>query len=94
MTTDNILLKVPFNEKDQAKALGARWNAEVKQWYVPQGVDSIPFEKWFTTTSTTPKNTANVAKNLATEAQPLGDDMDAINAKLRDAYELRSIEEI
>lgn len=94
MAKVNIHLKVPFNEKDQAKALGAKWNAEVKQWYVPQGVDSIPFEKWFATESTTPENTANVAKNLATEAQPLGDDMDAINAKLRDAYELRSIEEI
>lgn len=94
MTTDNILLKVPFNEKDQAKALGAKWNAEVKQWYVPQDVDSIPFEKWFTRASTTPKSTSNDAKYLATEAQPLGDDMDAINAKLRDAYELRSTEEI
>ncbi len=41
-----------------------------------------------------PKNTANVSTSLATEAQPLGDDMDAINAKLRDAYELRSTEEI
>ena len=45
MTTDNILLKVPFNEKDQAKALGARWNVEVKQWYVPQDVDSIQLSK-------------------------------------------------
>ena len=94
MAKVNIHLKVPFNEKDQAKALGAKWNAEVKQWYVPHGVDSIPFEKWFATESTPPENTANVAKNLATVAQPLGDDMDAINAKLRDAYELRSIEEI
>ena len=94
MTTDNILLKVPFNEKDQAKALGARWNAEAKHWYVPKGVESIPFEKWFNTAGIMPKNTANVSTSLATEAQPLGDDMDAINAKLRDAYELRSTEEI
>ena len=41
----NINLKVPFNEKDQAKSLGARWNAEAKLWYVPQGVDAAPFEK-------------------------------------------------
>ena len=38
----NINLKVPFNEKDQAKSLGARWNAEAKLWYVPQGVDAAP----------------------------------------------------
>ena len=53
MTTPNISLKVPFNEKDQAKALGARWNAELKQWYVPQGVNSTPFEKWLTNTPAT-----------------------------------------
>ena len=46
IATTNINLKVPFNEKDQAKSLGARWNAEAKLWYVPQGVDAAPFEKW------------------------------------------------
>ena len=39
-------LTVPFGEKDEAKALGARWDATVKTWYVPQGVDAAPFEKW------------------------------------------------
>lgn len=41
-----IFLTVPFAEKDQAKALGARWNAAQKKWYVPDGVDSTAFEKW------------------------------------------------
>jgi hypothetical protein len=45
ISTTNINLKVPFNEKDQAKSLGARWNAEAKLWYVPQGVDVAPFKK-------------------------------------------------
>ena len=43
MTT---FLTVPFAEKDQAKNLGARWNAERKKWYVPTGVDLAPFKKW------------------------------------------------
>ena len=43
--TTNIALKVPFNEKDQAKSLAARWNAELKQWYMPIGVDVAPFKK-------------------------------------------------
>jgi Domain of unknown function (DUF5710) len=47
-TTANINLKVPFAEKDQAKSLGARWNGELKVWYVPPGTDSAPFAKWFT----------------------------------------------
>ncbi|MFT5532159.1 MAG: hypothetical protein ACI8WM_002051 [Burkholderiaceae bacterium] len=41
-----IFLTVPFAEKDQAKALGARWNAAQKKWYVPDGANSGLFEKW------------------------------------------------
>ena len=97
----NISLKVPFNEKDQAKALGARWNAEMKLWYVPQGVDAAPFEKWFTATpvaitakavTAVNSNSKPVTSKSATQDQPLDDDMDAINAKLRDAYELREFD--
>ncbi|GGE91064.1 DUF5710 domain-containing protein [Massilia psychrophila] len=40
------ILKVPYAEKDQAKALGARWNAERKAWYVPDGTETAPFERW------------------------------------------------
>ena len=90
IATTNINLKVPFNEKDQAKSLGARWNAEAKLWYVPQGVDAAPFEKWMTSaTNAAPKQTAAkpVAQANAGENIQLGDDIDAINARLRDAYE-------
>lgn len=93
IASSNILLKVPFNEKDQAKSLGARWNAEAKQWYVPQGVEAAPFEKWFTdATNAAPTQAAAkpaAKSNAGAVAQnaPLGDDIDAINARLRDAYE-------
>ena len=40
------ILKVPYAEKDQAKALGARWNNERKVWYVPDGEQTAPFAKW------------------------------------------------
>lgn len=33
-----INLQVPFNEKDAAKRLGARWDGDGKIWYVPEGV--------------------------------------------------------
>lgn len=39
-------LKVPFAEKDQAKKLGARWDAARKIWYVDGDVDLAPFAKW------------------------------------------------
>ena len=39
-------LNVPYAEKDEARALGARWNPARKRWYVPPGVAVEPFEKW------------------------------------------------
>ncbi|SNT36311.1 hypothetical protein SAMN06265795_12926 [Noviherbaspirillum humi] len=39
-------LAVPFAEKDAAKKLGARWDAEGRTWYVPPGVDATPFRRW------------------------------------------------
>ena len=86
----NMNLKVPFNEKDQAKSLGARWNAEAKLWYVPQGVEAAPFEKWVSSAPNSAPNPAPAqaaAKTAAQADKPLGDDLDAINASLRDAYE-------
>jgi hypothetical protein len=41
-----IVLKVPYAEKDEAKALGARWNPTRKCWYVPDGKPTEPFERW------------------------------------------------
>jgi hypothetical protein len=35
-------LKVPYAEKDQAEALGARWEPSRRCWYVPDGLDLQP----------------------------------------------------
>jgi len=39
-------LNVPYAEKDEARALGARWNPTKKRWYVPPGVALDAFAKW------------------------------------------------
>lgn len=41
-----LFLDVPYAEKDDAKALGARWNPTRRRWYVPDGVATEAFEKW------------------------------------------------
>lgn len=41
-----IDLFVPFEEKDEVKALGARWDQQAKKWYVPDGLDPGPFARW------------------------------------------------
>lgn len=44
-------LNVPFREKDEAKALGARWNPERRLWYVPAGLEVAPFQRWLPATA-------------------------------------------
>ena len=39
-------LNVPFNEKAEAKAKGARWDSEARKWFVPVGRDLEPFLSW------------------------------------------------
>ena len=41
-----IFLNCPFNEKDECKALGGKWDADRKKWYVPDGIDASSFQKW------------------------------------------------
>ena len=43
---NGVAIEVPFAEKDEAKALGARWNPEIKKWFIPEGVDELKFKKW------------------------------------------------
>ncbi|MDB5962462.1 MAG: hypothetical protein JWP59_3756 [Massilia sp.] len=37
-TRKRRFIDVPFSEKDEAKALGARFNGDARLWYVPKGV--------------------------------------------------------
>ncbi|MCM1494706.1 MAG: DUF5710 domain-containing protein [Bacteroides sp.] len=41
-----LLLNVPYAEKDEAKALGARWNPDLKKWYAPSPYKYPNFYKW------------------------------------------------
>lgn len=39
-------INVPFKDKDDAKALGAKWDRQEQSWYIPADVESAPFAKW------------------------------------------------
>lgn len=42
-----LYIDVPYQEKDEAKALGAKWNPKVKKWYINvMQEDYINFSKW------------------------------------------------
>src|SRR3954468_5499984 len=40
-----IDLAVPFTRKEEAKALGARWDADRRTWYAPPGTDLRGFDR-------------------------------------------------
>lgn len=39
-------LTVDFSQNAAVKALGARWDARERKWFVPEGRDLVPFEAW------------------------------------------------
>jgi hypothetical protein len=46
MPDSKIYLDVPFAQKDEAKALGARWDAVKKKWYATANKDITLFARW------------------------------------------------
>jgi putative DNA primase/helicase len=46
LNTAELFLAVPYAEKDQAKALGAKWDKGARSWYLPAGIDPEPFARW------------------------------------------------
>ncbi|WP_296992334.1 zincin-like metallopeptidase domain-containing protein [Thalassospira sp. UBA1131] len=50
-----IYLNVPFSEKDEAKALGAKWDRRVKAWYARDDMELAPFKRWQETIARTPE---------------------------------------
>ena len=41
-----VNIRVPFADKEQAKALGAKWDGTLKTWYIPMDKDRGKFRKW------------------------------------------------
>jgi len=62
-----IDLKVPYPEKDDAKVLGARWDAAKKIWYVPNAADVTPFLRWIPDSVTATKGSVGGATRQSTD---------------------------
>lgn len=54
MLPARVYLNVPYAEKNQAKALGARWDATRKLWYASE-CNVVRLRKWLTKTAPAPK---------------------------------------
>jgi putative DNA primase/helicase len=72
VASEKTLLVVPYAEKDEAKALGARWDRAVKSWYAPPGTDLNPLARW-------------LPENVSDRAGPPPDPREGFAAALREA---------
>jgi exodeoxyribonuclease VII large subunit len=61
-------LNVPFSQKAEAKAKGARWDSEARKWFVPIGRDLEPFSSWL---PVDPSTLASKALTTETKGVPL-----------------------
>ena len=61
-------LFVPFEEKDEAKRLGARWDLALKVWFVENVDDLTPFLKWIDKRSKQPTKLLLIPKNPRVDA--------------------------
>jgi hypothetical protein len=46
IATEKTYLAVAYADKDEARALGARWDREARSWYAPPGTALAPLARW------------------------------------------------
>ena len=63
-------INVPFDEKDAAKQLGARWDPSAQSWYIPAGQDPEPLARWRDPSRERPSETDPDGSAHGTARQP------------------------
>jgi Domain of unknown function (DUF5710)/Replication-relaxation len=63
-------LSVPYEQKDTAKQLGARWDPGAQRWYIPAGTDPAPFDRWRSPDRTPPAQPGTPTRTNETPRQP------------------------
>lgn len=87
-------LVVPFREKDNAKSLGARWDGQARQWYVPEGRELTPFAAWLPADAAVAEATTGIAVlspvghslQLGTRGVPLSQLLAGVAAAVAQAF--------
>lgn len=69
-------LDVPFDSKDAAKALGARWDSQKKAWYNPDPTVNLELDRWAVALSSS-RSYLSVPFDEKDEAKSLGARWDA-----------------
>ncbi|KDM68391.1 Ti-type conjugative transfer relaxase TraA [Acidiphilium sp. JA12-A1] len=84
-------LAVPFAEKDQAKALGARWDKDAGAWWIGVREDTAPFRQWLDPnrlqTEQDPKLRLQISEAQVKAATAQLGDFEGRHGREADAYE-------
>jgi hypothetical protein len=65
-----LILDCPYEQRNQAKALGARWDPALKKWYVIDPPDLAPFAPWLPTDAAEFIGRQNEAAGTGAPAHP------------------------
>jgi antirestriction protein ArdC len=73
-----VYLNVPFKEKNEAKAAGAKWDRAAVKWYAPQGADMAALARWqqqpeTAATKEAEQSESNIAQDRIYLAVPFGE---------------------
>ena len=71
LDTKLAVLDVPREQKDLAKAGGARWNSSMQLWYAPAGADLEKLNKWIPTPERAQQLLETAAKRRSEPKKPL-----------------------
>ena len=77
---ERVYINVPYSEKDEAKALGAKWDKQEKSWFVKPGADQAPFQKWLVPSQETLLDMNKVTAQFQDQASRLGLKIDSPQA--------------
>lgn len=75
-------LQVPFSEKNDAKQLGARWDAMARAWFVPEGVDVQHFARWLPSTALMSVEPSRQSALLSTPTETKGMSLSGLLAQV------------
>lgn len=69
-----VSLKVPYEQKDSAKAFGAKWDALKKEWFLTDPEDLTPFMRWIARPAEAPTKRQKDARDFGlTTSRPPAD---------------------
>ena len=78
LAAEIVYLSVPFKEKNQAKAAGAKWDAKAKLWTAPVGADLAKLAQWVPEKEPAPEPAANPEVEFAEVLRGLGFKLDGL----------------